>query len=232
MARLAVVLALALSLCAHAVSAQDTVRVLPPDSVGYVSRSQAAQFQRALITSTPFTARVAPWELLPGAGRTASIVVHFDSGLVRQRAERDIEAMRQRVLRRLGGRATALDSIPEARRGLFGLSPNTADITFDGSLQFQVGTTRQRNLSCTPAQVQNPSSGCGGGFKPPNIDNTVMLSSRGVFAQRFHLNIDFDSKRDYNANNIISAWYQGLEDEKLRMKRQSARQSHFHPHAV
>ncbi len=216
MARLAVVLALALSLCAHAVSAQDTVRVLPPDSVGYVSRSQAAQFQRELITSTPFRPRVAPWELLPGAGRTASIVFRFDSGLVRQRAERDIEAMRQRVLRRLGGRVTALDSIPEARRGLFGLSPNTADITFDGSLQFQVGTTRQRNLSCTPAQVQNPSSGCGGGFKPPNIDNTVMLSSRGIFAQRFHLNIDFDSKRDYNANNIISAWYQGLEDEKLR----------------
>jgi hypothetical protein len=214
--RLAAVFALALSLCAHAVSAQDAGRVVPPDSAGYISRAQAARFQRTLFANTPPRPPIAPWEMPPEAGRTVTVLAAFDSAVARQRAEHDVEALRQRLARRLGGRAFALDSTPNAPRGLFGLSPNTADVSFDGSLQFQIGTTRQRNLACTPAQVQDPSSGCGGGFKTPSIDNTVQLVSRGIFAQRFHLNIDFDSKRDYSANNIISAWYQGLEDEKLR----------------
>lgn len=216
MARFAVGLALALSLCAHAVSAQDTVHVVPPDSAGYISRAQAALFQRALILGTPSRPPAAAWDRFPGTGRTAGVVVGFDTGMARQRVENDVDAMRQRLIRRLSGRAFALDTTPEPGRGLFNLSPNTADISFDGSMQFQVGTTRQRNLACTPAQVVVLSSGCDAGFTAPSIDNTVMLSSRGVFAQRFHINIDFDSKRDYGASNVISAWYQGLEDEKLQ----------------
>ncbi|MFI4982511.1 MAG: hypothetical protein ACHQIO_19340, partial [Nevskiales bacterium] len=190
MARLAAVLALALGLGAHAVSAQDAGRVVPPDSAGYISRTQAALFQRTLLDVTPLNSLVAPWEWRPGAIRPGGVMADFDSVLARQRTERAIEATRQRLLRRLGGFGIGVYSTPIPQRGIFGLSPNTADIYLDGSLQFTVGTTRQRNLACTPAQVQSPSSGCGAGFLAPSIDNTVQLVSRGVFAQRFHLNID------------------------------------------
>lgn len=187
----------------------------PPDTTGYIHRLQAAQFRKSLVLNTPVGVPVPSWELVSGALRTPGLLASFDSTLARSRATWRAELSQQQLYRRLGGRTSVDDTIPVARRGLFGLSPNTADVTFDGSLQFEIGTTRQRNLSCTPAQVQNPSSGCAGGFKSPSIDNTVMLSSRGIFAKRFHLNVDFDSKRDYGANNIVSAWYQGLEDEKL-----------------
>ena len=76
---------------------------------------------------------------------------------------------------------------------------------------------RQRNLACTPALVQDARHrGASGGFTRPDDRQPVQLQSHGVFAQRFHINIDFDSKRDYAAGNIISVYYQGLEDEKLQ----------------
>ncbi len=187
-----------------------------PDSVGYISRAAAARFRETLPALAPARGPVAGWELLAGSGRSTSVVATFDSSVARQQAANSIAAMRDHILERLGGNDFLRDTTGGGGRGLFGLSPNTADVSIDGQLQLTVGTTKQTNLSCTPAQVENPSSGCGGGFKAPSIDNTVVLSSHGVFAQRFHLNIDFDSKRDYSANNIVSAWYEGLPDEKLR----------------
>src|ERR1019366_5829103 len=94
-ARFAVGLALALSLCAHAVSAQDTVHVVPPDSAGYISRAQAALFQRALILGTPSRPPAAAWDRFPGTGRTAGVVVGFDRGMARQPVQNHVDAMRQ-----------------------------------------------------------------------------------------------------------------------------------------
>ncbi len=100
--------------------------------------------------------------------------------------------------------------------GLFGLSQNTADVHFSGQLRFDLSTSRQRNLACTPALAQDPTSGCSGGFTAPQIDNQLVLQSSGVLLQRFHINVDLDTKRDLATANTISARYVGLEDEKLQ----------------
>ncbi|HEY2417651.1 MAG TPA: hypothetical protein VGH84_07000, partial [Steroidobacteraceae bacterium] len=213
---LALTLGAGRSLCAQGTGRVDTVHVLPLDSAGYIARNQAAIFRRSLPGAAWRYAPVAPWEILPGFSNVAARVAAFDSALAQSQAQAIGEASYQHLLRQFGVRTLAIDTIPEARRGLFGLSPQTADVSFDGQLQFQVSTTRTRNLACTPLQVQDIASGCSGGFKGPTIDNTVLLSSRGIFAQRIHLDIDFDSKRDYAAGQTISVSYQGLEDEKIR----------------
>ena len=192
------------------------VHVLPPDSAGYLARSHLALFRLSLPRPDSLFGPVVPWEILFGSGRLGSPTARFDTALVRGREAIDAEAARRHVMRLFGVRTVATDSVPESRRGLFNLSSKTADVTFDGSVQFQVSTTRQRNLACTAVQVQDVASGCAGGFKSPIIENAILLQSHGVFAQRMNLNFDFDSKRDYAAGQVINVYYQGLEDEKLR----------------
>ena len=110
----------------------------------------------------------------------------------------------------------AVDTVVADHSGFFGLSPNTADVHFSGQLRFDLSTSRQRNLACTPALAQDPTSGCSGGFTAPQIDNQVVLQSSGVLLQRFHIDVDLDTKRDLATANTISARYVGLEDEKLQ----------------
>ncbi|MES1259741.1 MAG: hypothetical protein ABUL71_04035, partial [Gemmatimonadota bacterium] len=221
MARFAFAFALALTLGAHVVSAQDTVRVdtahvsrvhvLPPDSAGYISRAMAELFKRSLPSTQLQAAQRVAWDLLPPRG---GIAAEFQARVARSRADDESEALRQHLFKILGTRAA--EATPETRRGLLGFSPKTAEVSFEGSLQFTINTTRTRNLACTALQVQDVASGCSGGFKGPNISNLVLLTTRGVFAQRYHLNIDFDTQRDYAAGQIVSIYYQGLVDEKLK----------------
>src|SRR5439155_26274837 len=59
-------------------------------------------------------------------------------------------------------------------------------------------------------------SGCHAVF--PTITPTPQYSVRtaGTVAQRLHVNVDFDSQREFDANNNLRVWYEGLEDEVLR----------------
>ena len=222
MARLALLLALPLGFWTTGARAQDTVAVLPPvhvlpiDSAGYFNRLRFREFLRGLPTIVRPLSLTQPGARPFGVVDTAEIGAGFDAAVAAITADSESMVRHARVLRRLPSFAadTAQD---QSSRGLFGLSKNTADITFDGTLEFHVSTSRQHNLACTPALVQTPGSGCTGGFTAPRIDNLVQLHSQGVFDQRFHINIDFDSKRDYAAGNIISGYYQGLVDEKLQL---------------
>ncbi|MGH7593841.1 MAG: hypothetical protein ACRELE_08345, partial [Gemmatimonadales bacterium] len=215
MARVAPLLALALGLCTAAARAQDTTHVLPRDSTGYFNRVQYREFLRGVPALGPPAALSLPGGRPFDPTGGGAVGARFDSAVAARIADLTADARRLRVLGRL--HSYALDSLRDESRGsLFGLSKNTADVAFDGTLEFHVSTTRQHNLACTPALVLSSGSGCTGGFTAPRIDNVVQLHSVGVFDQRFHINIDFDSKRDYAAGNIISGYYQGLEDEKLQ----------------
>jgi len=221
-ARLALLFALPLGFWTTGAQAQDTVvvlplvHVLPIDSAGYFNRLRFREFLRGLPTITRPLILAQPGARPFGVVDTAEIGSGFAAAVAAITADSESMVRRARVLRRLP--SFAIDTMQDqSSRGLFGLSRNTADITFDGTLEFHVSTSRQHNLACTPVLVQTPGSGCTGGFTAPRIDNLVQLHSQGVFDQRFHINIDFDSKRDYAAGNIISGYYQGLVDEKLQL---------------
>lgn len=102
------------------------------------------------------------------------------------------------------------------RRGVLGLSPKYADLALDGQVRLELRTDRLRNERCSPALLLDPNSGCRGGFKPPRLDNQVNLRSGGTIGRRVHLNVDYDTERDFTANNNVQVYYQGLEDEIIR----------------
>ncbi|MGH7658099.1 MAG: hypothetical protein ACREL6_07675, partial [Gemmatimonadales bacterium] len=95
-------------------------------------------------------------------------------------------------------------------------SPKYADLTIDGSATLELRTDRTRNERCTAADLVDLSSGCRGGFSAPRLDNQFNILSGGLIGQRLHVNVDFDSERDFNGRNDIQVYYQGLEDEIIR----------------
>jgi hypothetical protein len=99
---------------------------------------------------------------------------------------------------------------------VLGLSKKYADLALDGQVRLELRTERLRNERCSPVLLLDPNSGCRGNFKAPSLDNQSTLRSSGVISQRVHINVDYDSERDFSANNNIQVYYQGLEDEIIR----------------
>ncbi len=91
-----------------------------------------------------------------------------------------------------------------------------ADLNIELDARLESRLDRLRNLNCTAADISNPASGCQGGFPTPVLDQQFALRAGGVIAERLHVNVDFDSQREFSANNKINVWYQGLEDDILR----------------
>ena len=165
----------------------------------------------------------APW--LHPAGRSgASAAAEFDATLRALVQAQHEAAVHQRLLRALyrgrGFGATLAGGeqvkVGAPRRGLFGLNTRVADLQFDGALQLTIGTDRFENLRCTPAQLQDPNSGCRPKFKPPRIENQLQFRASGLISQRLRVDVDLDNQRDFNNANNIRVSYQGLEDEVLK----------------
>jgi hypothetical protein len=143
----------------------------------------------------------------------------FDSAVARAvdsaRLRRDFER-RQAVIYGMPLVTGPDQGIPE-RRGAFGLSEKYVDLSIDGNATLDLRTERIRNLRCTGAQLLDPNSGCrGSGIKPPHLDNNINARAGGLIGQRVHVNVDYNSERDFTANNNIQVYYQGLEDEVVR----------------
>ncbi|MCZ6918860.1 MAG: cell surface protein SprA [Gemmatimonadetes bacterium] len=107
------------------------------------------------------------------------------------------------------------DTAPPGRP-TFATLAQYADINIDLNARLETQFDRLRNLNCTAADVSNPASGCQGGFPTPVLDQQFALRAGGVLGDRLNVNVDFDSQREFNANNTITMWYQGLEDDILR----------------
>ena len=160
----------------------------------------------------------APWlgaSRLPPAVRAmawdSTIAAVIDSARTQQAT-----ALRYLTLYGQGVRREQPDSAPGRRRGVLGLSPKYADLALDGQVRLELRTDRLRNERCSPALLLDPNSGCRGGFKPPRLDNQVNLRSGGTIGRRVHVNVDYDTERDFTANNNVQVYYQGLEDEIIR----------------
>lgn len=209
MARLAVVLGCLLSLLPAAVSAQDQ-----PSVVGV-----RASFNLPLPTLRQPPAARAAWlgapRVTPEQAGTAW-EAQLDSRL---QAERIAWASTRRLAGIYGAKNLGVQ-LSEAtiaeRKSILGIPSKYADLRIDGSVFLEVRTDRLRNLRCTPAQLLDQNSGCRGGFKAPRLDNEFNAKVGGLIGSRLHLNVDYDSRREFNANNDIQLYYQGLQDEILQ----------------
>jgi len=111
------------------------------------------------------------------------------------------------------GQSEAEAELDEKPRNTLGISNRYADLGLEGAVRLELRTDRLRNERCTALQLLERGSGCRGGFRAPRLDNHLALRSGGLIGQRVHLNVDFDNDRDFNANNDLQVYYEGLEDE-------------------
>ena len=123
-----------------------------------------------------------------------------------------------RLLQVYGRRALtelAADSL-ERERGLLGVSKRYVDLTIDGNARLEIRTDRLKNERCTPVELLDPNAGCTGGFKTHPFDTEFNMVAGGLLARRLHVDIDYDTSRDFNAKNNFQIYYEGLPDEIIR----------------
>jgi hypothetical protein len=105
---------------------------------------------------------------------------------------------------------------PAARAAPAALLGPYADIGMQLNVRFELKADQFRNLRCTASERQLTFSGCEAGFPTITPNPQYAIRTGGVVAQRLHLDVDFDSQREFDANNNLRVWYEGLEDEILR----------------
>ena len=110
----------------------------------------------------------------------------------------------------------ALEATGADTGGFMGLDRRYADLSLDGQARVEIRTQRDKNERCTSYQLLDPASGCRGVFTPPRIDDELTMRASGVIGRRVHVDMDYDSQRDFSANNNIRVYYQGLQDEVLQ----------------
>lgn len=91
-----------------------------------------------------------------------------------------------------------------------------ADLGLQLRARFEMKADQFKNRNCTPADLANPVSGCEAGFPTPALDAQFHVQAGGIVGDRVHLNVDYDSEREFSANNNLNVYYLGLEDEILR----------------
>ncbi len=84
------------------------------------------------------------------------------------------------------------------------------------NLRFELKADQFRNLRCTSQEQQATFSGCSAGFPTITPNPQYAIRTGGIVGQRLHVDVDFDSQREFDANNNLHVWYEGLEDEILR----------------
>src|SRR5712691_11868536 len=100
---------------------------------------------------------------------------------------------------------------PEVRR--FG---QYANLAMQLNLRFELKADQFRNLRCSSQERQLAISGCSSGFPTISPNPQYAIRTGGIVGQRLHIDVDFDSQREFDANNNLHVWYEGLEDEVLR----------------
>ena len=91
-----------------------------------------------------------------------------------------------------------------------------ADIGMNLNLRLELKADQFRNLRCTSQELQGTLSGCNSGFPTITPNPQYAIRTGGIVGQRLHVDVDFDSQREFDANNNLHVWYEGLEDEVLR----------------
>ena len=119
------------------------------------------------------------------------------------------------------GRAQPADTAPPTFQGVGpgehpGLLGAYADLGMQLNLRFELKADQFRNLRCSSQERQLALSGCTAGFPTITPNPQYSIRTAGVVGQRLHVDVDFDSQREFDANNNLHVWYEGLEDEILR----------------
>ena len=91
-----------------------------------------------------------------------------------------------------------------------------ADLGMQLNARFELRYDHLKNLRCQPSDASVLSSGCTSAITPPRLDPQFDVRTGGIVGQRVHLDVDYNSQREFDASNNIKLYYQGLQDEVLQ----------------
>lgn len=111
---------------------------------------------------------------------------------------------------------TVADDGPTGRQGGMLLLGQSADLGIQVNANIEMRFDRLKNLRCTASDVNTLGSSCRAGFTPPRVVPQMSVRTGGIVGQRIHVNVDYDTEREFDASNNIQVYYQGLEDEILQ----------------
>ena len=85
-------------------------------------------------------------------------------------------------------------------------------------LRLEAKAERDQNLRCNSLEAAQISSlsGCNAGFLFPSLIPRFVLKSAGTIADQFHVNVDYDAGREFDASNVVSLYYEGKPGSHLR----------------
>lgn len=104
-------------------------------------------------------------------------------------------------------------------------SPDTGRITsmfgqksdlgfqFDG--RFESRLQESRNDRCNSSQFFNAAAQCSASFEPA-FNMQFGVKTGGTFADRLHVNVDYNSTREFDASNNVSLYYEGKKGDWLQ----------------
>src|SRR5438045_151054 len=76
----------------------------------------------------------------------------------------------------------------------------------DGRLEFR--DEKNQSALCSSAFLFDPVANCRTAFDPlPQVDFQFAAKSGGIVAERVHVNLDYDTQREFDASNNISTHY-------------------------
>lgn len=74
-----------------------------------------------------------------------------------------------------------------------------------------------RNDRCTTSQLSIPGNTCRSAPILPEFDFQFNVRSAGTVADRLHVDVDYDSQRQFDASNSLSIRYEGKPGQKLQL---------------
>ena len=86
-------------------------------------------------------------------------------------------------------------------------------LQLDGRLEFR-GEKNQSAL-CSSTFFFDPVANCRSAFEPL-VDFQFAAKSGGIVAERVHVNLDYDTQREFDASNNISIYYEGKGSEFIQ----------------
>ena len=90
-----------------------------------------------------------------------------------------------------------------------------ADLALRLNARLETKAEQLRTDPCLTIQLASQYQGCRSPFAP-NLDFQFNVQSGGVVADRVHVNVDYDSKREFDASNNVSVYYEGKANEMLQ----------------
>ncbi|HYD51828.1 MAG TPA: cell surface protein SprA, partial [Gemmatimonadaceae bacterium] len=126
--------------------------------------------------------------------------------LPRPAAPTDAPAVVERTVLPPGANTPVADT---TRAGTF------AGLDIDLQTRIEARGERLVDHRCVPGNLNGPVAGCRTSLTP-TVDLQFALKSAGDVAERFRVNVDFDSQREFDASNHLSVAYEGKPGSRLR----------------